>query len=166
MSEEEKLARRINDEVHVVNRDYKRLGWLSTINILWTSTGDHRVFARRERPPYPILLDKPYPMEVLPYFSKGDAIILPGMLTLGTVFGYIFGRKTKMVQARLFVLRTITRMFTIVGIGVTCIAPLLRISGYWENGLRWRRPNPPSTYTFTSEFYRHPIYKHFGARKD
>ena len=163
-SEDERLARRINPLLHVPATNYKEPGWFDSLKIIYKSLGTHRIYHPTERPPYPILMDKFKFSDIFPYFQKGDLVLFGFFYLNGLIFGYLGSRGLNAIQSRVVIFHGIAHAFNVTGLVITFLMPCYRISGYWENGLRWRRPAPMKRYDFTSNLDTHPLYKHFRVQ--
>ena len=56
----------------------------------------------------------------------------------GIVWGYIASRPFPSIMQRLLVYHGVSHMFFVAALSATITVPFRRISGYWDNGLRWR----------------------------
>lgn len=63
------------------------------------------------------------------------------------------------------VYKAVSRCFTVFGLAGMLLVPYYRLTGFWENGLRWRFPEKQLDRTdFMSEYLKTSVMKHFYQR--
>ena len=136
-------------------------GMLSSLRVLWASPSVKSVYNQYERPPYPIKVDKPNYKDVLGEFRFSDAFM--GLSIYGTVSvtSFWISKFYPMVGQRLLVFHSVRHMFATVAVALMLSVPYRRLTGFWDNGLRWKKPeNRLNKFDYTSEFERGTIFKH------
>ena len=58
----------------------------------------------------------------------------------GILFGFVASRPFPDLHQRLLVYHGISHIFFVTAISMMVIVTYRRISGFWDNGLRWRKP--------------------------
>ena len=163
--EDERIAKRINHDLHIVTPQYRNLGWFSTFKALFQSEGLRRIYNPTDRPPFPVIMDKHKLSDLYPYIGKGDFFFLGTCYAVGVFTGWYLSRSRLPTFAnRLAIFHYMTHIFTVFGLSCMFLVPSLRIRGYMDNGLKWKRPRPIKKYDFTSGFDKHPVYKHFRLK--
>ena len=162
--EDLRLAQRLNPELHIVTPAFYKPGWLSSLSMIYKRVGTSRVYHQNQRPPFPVIMDKPNVSNIWPYFQKGDLLVFGLFYLSGLLFGYGASRRFVHMPKRLIVFHGIAHVFTVSGLVMTFLMPCYRVKGYWDNGLRWRRRAPMKKYDFTKELYDHGLYKHMKVK--
>jgi len=166
LSEEERIARRINPELHIVTPNYRKSGWLDSFGNLFKIAGTSHFLHQTTRPPFPILMDKVTVTDVFHEMNKSDLLLFGTFYFSGIVFSYFAARKVSPIDYRMILFQTCSFCFTLTGAGLAFLHPWQRLIGVKDNGLRWRRPDRMKKYDFTSELFEHKIYKHFKVKTD
>ena len=65
----------------------------------------------------------------------GGTIYGSGILT-----GYLLSRPFTQVQQKLLTYHVISHMFFVAAGFLMIVIPYRRLTGFWDNGLRWRKP--------------------------
>jgi hypothetical protein len=86
----------------------------------------------------------------------------------GLLFSYVASRPFPFITERLLVYHGISHLFLIVSLAFVIQSSQRRLTGYADNGLRWKRPEDKlRKYDTTSEFERATIWgKWFAKSRD
>ena len=83
------------------------------------------------------------------------------MVMFGTIYGsgilasYVVSRPFPTIMTRLLIYHGLSHAFFVGAVAATLIMPYRRLTGFWENGLRWRKPeNKLKKFDSTSHFER------------
>ena len=136
-------------------------GMLSSLRAFWASPGVKSVYSNYERPPYPIKIDKPNYKDVWAEFRFSDAFMGLTIYGTGTLSSFWISRYYPMVGQRLLVFHAVRHMFATIAVCAMFSVPYRRLTGFWDNGLRWKKPeNRLNKFDYTSEFEKGTIFKH------
>ena len=115
-------------------------GPFSSISAIWKIVGHKKMYSPYERPPFPILIDKPTVSDLLGELRFSDFFMFGTIYGFGIVWGYAASRPFPGIMQRLLVYHSLSHMFLVVAFSASLIVPFRRITGFWDNGLRWRQP--------------------------
>jgi len=77
----------------------------------------------------------------------------------GIIWAYICSRPLLAVHQKLFVFHGISHLFFAAAFALMITIPYRRLTGYWDNGLRWRKPEDKlRKYDNTSQFEKATIW--------
>ena len=142
-------------------------GLFSSVRFLWTMAGNKMMYGQYERPPFPIKVDMPTVGDILSEARVSDAFMGLSIYSGGLVFAYFCSRPMTMLQQRLGVYHGVSHMFLAFAVASMVMLPYRRLTGYWDNGLRWKRPDDRlRKFDNTSHFEANTIFKHFRIRPD
>ena len=128
-------------------------GLLSSIRCLWASAGDKKIYGPYERPPFPILIDAPTWGDVIRSMRLSDFFMGGAIYGTGLVWAYGISRPFPQMMQRLIVYHGVSHMFLATAISLMIAVPFRRLTGYWDNGLRWKKPEDKlKKYDCTSHF--------------
>ena len=143
-------------------------GILSSLKCLWAIAGDKKCYGPYERPPFPIKIDSPTwgdvgrELRFSDYFMFGT--VYYGM---GHTWGYLASRPFPMLMQRLIVYHGSAHLFGVFGLTLMLALPYRRLTGYWDNGLRWKKPEDKlRKYDSTSHFEKATIWKRCRINTD
>ena len=72
-----------------------------------------------------------------------------------------------MLMQRLVVYHGVSHMFLVTAATLMVAVPYRRLTGYWDNGLRWRKPEDRlKKYDNTSHFEAATVWKRFRVSGD
>ena len=139
----------------VVTSSRSSNGPLSSLSALWKVVGHKKIYGPYERPPFPIIVDKPTISDIVGSFRFSDYFMFGSIYGFGILWSYGVSRPMPLVTARLLVFHTLSHCFFVAGIMAMTIISYRRLTGFWENGLRWRKPEDRlHKYDSTSHFER------------
>ena len=113
-------------------------GPLSSLSAFWKVVGHKRVYGPYERPPFPIIIDKPTVQDLFSSMRFSDYFMFGTIYGTGMLWAFGVSRPMPHLMQRLVVYHGVSHMFFVAAIAATLIIPYRRLTGYWENGLRWR----------------------------
>jgi hypothetical protein len=86
---------------------------------------------------------------------------------LGIAGGFVFGRAFPNMHHKMLVYGAITHSFFLTGILTSFYVDYARLTGYWDNGLRWNVPDyHVKKFDCTSKFEENTIFHRFRVRTD
>ena len=59
---------------------------------------------------------------------------------LGMLWGYKVSRPYPLLMERLVIYHGVSHMFLALAVSTMVTVPYRRLTGYWDNGLRWKTP--------------------------
>ena len=102
--------------------------------------GHKRIYGPYERPPFPIIIDKPSMQDLLSSFQFSDWVMAGSIYGTGLVWGFTISRPFPSMMQRLLVYHSMSHMFFMLAVGSMAVVPYRRLTGFWDNGLRWKKP--------------------------
>jgi hypothetical protein len=115
-----------------------------------------------ERPPFPILIDAPTWGDLFNNMRMSDFVMGGSIYGSGLLWGYYASRPFPMLMQRLVVYHGVSHMFLAVSLSLMIAVPFRRLTGYWDNGMRWHKPEDKlKKYDTTSHFEAATVYKRF-----
>ena len=115
-------------------------GLLSSIRCLWMKTGNKAIYSPYERPPFPILVDCPTANDVWNELRMSDFVMGGAVYGFGMLSGWHASRSFNMLMQRVVVYHGVSHMFGVFGLSLMIVLPHRRLTGYWDNGCRWKKP--------------------------
>ena len=139
----------------VVTSDRSSRGPFSSLSAIWKVVGHKRIYGPYERPPFPIIIDKPSMHDLVSSFRFSDGFMFGSIYSAGIVTAYTISRGLPSMMQRLLVYHGISHMFFALGVAAVPLVAYRRLTGFWDNGLRWRKPEDKlHKYDSTSHFER------------
>ena len=85
----------------------------------------------------------------------------------GIMWGYYCSRPFPMLMQKLVVYHGVSHMFLAMSLAMMIALPFRRLTGYWDNGMRWRKPEDRlRKYYCTSHFEESTGYSRFRINTD
>ena len=82
----------------------------------------------------------------------------------GTLWAYTISRPFPNVMQRLLVYHGISHMFFVFALTTMAVVPYRRLTGFWDNGLRWSKPEDKlNKFDSTSHFEKATGWGRFRA---
>ena len=81
----------------VVTSDRKSNGALSSISAFWKVVGHKRIYSPYDRPPFPIIIDKPSVQDLVSSFRFSDYFMFGTIYTAGMVWSFACSRPFAMM---------------------------------------------------------------------
>ena len=89
------------------------------------------------------------------------------IIFLGLGVGFAMGRRLPDMYGKLLAYGALSHAFTVSGMGVAAYASYSRLTGYWDNGLRWNVPKyQVNKFDITSRFEENTAFKRFKINTD
>ena len=151
----------------VVTSDRSSRGPFSSLSALWKTCGKAQITSPYERPPFPILVDKPSVYDVVGSWRASDYFMFGSIYGTGIVWSYFISRPFPSVMQRLLVYHSMSHLFFVAGAVSMAVIPYRRLTGYWDNGLRWSKPEDKlKKYDVTSHFEKATGWGRFRVKTD
>ena len=88
-----------------------------------------------------------------------DVFMVGSIYTFGTIWAYTISRSMPQLMQRLVIYHGVSHMFLFGGIVATSNIIYRRLTGYWDNGLRWKNPEDKlKKYDNTSVFHNSSLF--------
>lgn len=130
-------------------------------------SGTKQIYGPYERPPYPIIIDRPTVKDVIANISFPDFVLGGTMYTIGLVGGYLCSKNMHLLQHRLVVYHGISHLGMVGGFSAMFLVSFRRLTGFYDNGLRWKKPEDKlRKYDNTSHFEGATIWKYINHSKN
>ena len=135
------MAEEFTSRYHRVAENPIGNGPLSSLSMLWKTTNNKKISSQYERPPFPIMIEKPTVGDTLGNlqfsdYSMGLIVYLTGMSV-----GYYAGVGLPNLRMRLLAHTTISHAGLVASLFLMYTCSYKRLTGYWDNGLRWKNPD-------------------------
>jgi hypothetical protein len=123
------------------------------------------IYGAYERPPYPIIIDTPTLRDVVTSWTVGDFVMGSTIYGTGVLWSYIISRPFNQLMQRLIVYHGISHLFFFTAATLMITLPYRRLTGYADNGLRWRNPEDKlRKYDSTSQFEKLTVWGRLSRR--
>ena len=124
--------------------------------------GGKSIYGTYERPPYPIIVDTPTLRDIFANLRFSDMVLFGSFYGTGIVWSYVLSRPFTQLMQRLIVYHGVSHIFFFVGATLALSCSYRRLTGYADNGLRWRTPTDKlNKYDSTSEFEKATFWGRF-----
>lgn len=155
-----------NDKYHLLRHDINPNSLFASFKV-FKVIRNSKTYRIDERPPYPILIDNPTVGETLKNINKSDVFLGLTFVAGGLVSSILGSRYLLRLSNKFYFTKYTMWWYNLCGIFVAMNCSYLRLTGYLENGLRWKQNDSLYTkYDFTSDFERNTIFKHLRERID
>ena len=124
----------------VVTSDRSTSGPLHSLKAAWTTVTRGKAVSSYERPPFPILIEKPSLYDLLSSFKFSDFFMFGTIYGLGTLSAFAISRNLPLMTLRLLIFHGVSHLAFVTALSTTTIVAYRRLTGFWDNGLRWRKP--------------------------
>ena len=142
-------------------------GPLSSLSAFWKVVGHKKIYGPYERPPFPIIIDKPSLADLVNSWRFSDYFMFGTIYGTGILASYAASRPFPLISQRLIVYHGLSHLCFMFGVATISIVPFRRLTGYWENGLRWRKPEDRlKKYDSTSHFERSTGWSRFRINNE
>jgi hypothetical protein len=130
-------------------------------------SGNKQIYGVYERPPFPIIIDNPTLRNVVQSWRMSDFVMAGSIYGTGLLWAFVISKPFPSLSQRLVVYHGISHLFLYTA-GVLMISiPYRRLTGFWDNGLRWRKPEDKlRKYDNTSEFEKATIWQRIKPSTD
>ena len=151
----------------VVTSERSSRGPLSSLSALWKVIGHKRVYSPYERPPFPIIIDKPSLQDLVSSFRFSDYFMFGSIYGTGIIWSYMLSRPFPSIMQRLLVYHGVSHMFLVAAISAMAVVPYRRLTGFWDNGLRWSKPDDKlKKFDATSHFEKATGWDRFRVKTE
>lgn len=151
----------------IVTSNRSSRGPLSSLSAFWKVIGHKRIYGPYERPPFPIIIDKPSMHDLVSSFRTSDYCMFGAIYGTGVLFSFVISRGLPSVVQRLLVYHGVSHMFFALGVAAVPLVAYRRLTGFWDNGLRWRKPEDKlHKYDSTSHFERATGWDRFRVNNE
>jgi hypothetical protein len=140
-----------------------------SLRALIAPAGYKQIYGAYERPPFPIIIDTPTPRDIVGALRFSDFVMGATVYGTGIIWSYAISRPFPMLSQRLLVYHGISHLFFMVSVGLMINIPYRRLTGFWDNGLRWSKPEDKlrgGKYDNTSQFEKATIWGRLKPSKD
>ena len=116
-------------------------GPLSSLSAVWTQVGHRQISGPYDRPPFPIMIDRPSVKDLVASWQFSDFAMFGTLYGGGILYSYVASRPFKTMATRLVVYHGCSHLFFVVAAATSFVVmPFRRLTGFWDNGNRWRVP--------------------------
>ena len=85
----------------------------------------------------------------------------------GIAWGFTISRPFPSLMQRLLVYHSISHMFFMLAVGSMAVVPYRRLTGFWDNGLRWKKPEDKlHKFDTTSHFEKSTGWSRFRVNNE
>ena len=143
----------------MTSKRYSAYSPFSSLRSILVGTGGKSIYGPYERPPFPIIIDTPTIRDVAQNINTSDLVMAGSIYGTGIIWSYVISRPFTMIMQRLAVYHAISHLFFFLSVTLLINVPYRRLTGFLDNGLRWRKPEDKlKRYDLTSEFERATIW--------
>ena len=151
----------------VVTSERSSTGLFSSFGALTKQVGHHQIIGPYERPPFPIITDRPTVSDVFANMRVSDLFFGASIYFGGIFASYIASRPFPSVMQRIVAYHGMSHLFFISAAFATFSVPVRRLTGFWDNGLRWKKPeNKLRKYDMTSHYEKATGWSRFRVNLD
>ena len=142
-------------------------GPLHSLKAGWTTVGRGKAMSSYERPPFPILIEKPSIYDLLGSFKFSDLFMFCTIYGAGTLGAFALSRGFPLMTLRMLIYHGTSHMFFCTALSATTMVAYRRLTGFWDNGLRWRKPEDRlNKFDTTSHFEKATGWSRFKINPD
>ena len=117
------------------------------------------MYGAYERPPFPIIVDTPSVRDIVSNWRFSDFVMGGTVYGGGILWSYLLSRPFPNLSQRLVVYHGISHLFFMTAVALMITIPYRRLTGFWDNGLRWNKPEDKlRKYDNTSVFEKASIW--------
>ena len=125
------------------------------------------MYGAYERPPFPIKNDAPSWIDIFREMKFSDFFMGGTVYGIGMMYAYVAAKPFMLLMERMVVFHGISHLMGVISISMMIAVPYRRLTGYWDNGLRWKIPEDKlNKFDSTSHFEANTIWKRFRIRPD
>lgn len=151
-----------SDSFTVTGTNTKAFRPMASLRNYYCYVGNKSVYGVYERPPFPIIIDVPTARDIVQNWQMSDFVMAGTIYGAGMVISYLVSRPFPLVSQKLLVYHGLTNLFLVNAYLSMWVVPYKRLTGFWENGLRWRQPEDKMRkYDNTSHYENATIWKRF-----
>ena len=114
---------------------------------------NQRIYSTYDRPPFPILNENPTVKEVIQNLQFSDFVLASTIYVTGYFFAFKIARKAFQIVDKIIVFQGLAHTSNFMAISMPIYVSYKRLTGFWDNGLRWKHPSEKyRKFDFTSEY--------------
>ena len=140
-----------------------------SLRALIAPVGHKTIYESYDRPPFPIIIDTPTLRDVVNEWRFSDFVMAGTIYGSGILWGYTISRPFSLLSQRLVIYHGVSHMFSAVTVALMLTIPYRRLTGFWDNGLRWSKPEDKlrgGKYDNTSQFEKDSIWGRIRPSRD
>eukprot|EP00347_Sterkiella_histriomuscorum_P019097 403342958 len=130
----------IENQFVVVSDRGSSLSPFHSLKAVIAKSGHKQIYGTYERPPYPIIIDRPTIKDVISNLKFSDYVMGATLYTSGILGAYYVSRPFIDLSQKLLVYHGLSHISLVVGVSSMLMLSTRRLTGFYDNGLRWRRP--------------------------
>lgn len=124
------------------------------------------MYGTYERPPFPIIIDTPTLRDLFSSLTLSDFIMGGTVYSFGTCWSYYLSRPLPTIIQRLFMYHAVSHLFLVSAMVLMTNIAYRRLTGFWDNGLRWKKPEDKlHKYDNTSHYEKATVWKWLNVSK-
>ena len=151
----------------VVTSERQSFGAFHSLGAFYKVVGHKRIYNAFERPPFPIIIDKPSVHDIVSEMRFSDFFMFGTVYSVGLGSAYWMSRHVHQMIHRTVVFHWVSHMFFTTAVAALFVVPFRRLTGYWDNGLRWRKPDDKlKKYDQTSVYERSTGWDRFRIKTE
>jgi hypothetical protein len=160
------ITENLNDKFKIIRKDRNPNSLFASFKV-FKVLGHGGLPYLGERPPYPIINCDPMTSEVFYNLNKSDVLLGVTFLIPGFLGSLFLCRRLTLVTQKFLLTKYVMWWYALSGSFVAMLCSYYRLTGYMENGMRWRNKELLySKYDFTRDFEERTIFKHFRERPE
>lgn len=122
-------------------------------------SGNKAIYGAYERPPFPIIVDTPSIRDIVSSWRFSDFVMGGTIYGTGILWSYLLSRPFPQLSQRLVIYHAMSHLFFMTTVALMITIPYRRLTGFWDNGLRWSKPEDKlRKYDNTSQFEKTSIW--------
>jgi hypothetical protein len=156
----------MSDNYYIIRQDKRPDRLFASFNI-FKSLRATNIYKFDERPPYPILNDRPTVKQVISNLNKSDFMVYLAFFGAGLLSTILVTRNFNFLADKFYITRFYMLGFASMGIFTALNCSYYRLIGFMDNGLRWKNQDfVYNKYDFTRDFEKKTIFKYLRERAD
>ena len=132
-------------------------------------SGNKAMYQPYDRPPFPIIIDTPSLRDIVHEWRFSDFVMAGTIYGSGILWAYTISRPFPLLSQRLVVYHGVSHLFLATTVALMLTIPYRRLTGFWDNGLRWSKPEDKlrgGKYDNTSQFEKQSIWGSIKPSRD
>ena len=130
-------------------------------------SGSKAIYGAYERPPFPIIIDTPSVRDIASSLRFSDFVMGGTVYGGGILWSYLLSRPLPQLSQRLVVYHGMSHLFFVTAAALMIVIPYRRLTGFWDNGLRWSKPEDKlRKYDNTSVFEKNSVWGKLRPGRD
>ena len=130
-------------------------------------SGNKAIYGAYERPPFPIIVDTPSVRDIVSSWRFSDFVMGGTIYGTGILWSYLLSRPFPQLSQRLLVYHGMSHLFFVTAAALMITIPYRRLTGFWDNGLRWSKPEDKlRKYDNTSVFEKNSVWGSLKPSRD